>query len=228
MGRMVVTVRSDLRVHIVGGPGSGKSTIGAELARRIGTRALDLDDVALSEGAHSDRRPRRALEARIREVEQFSAGSTWVSGGTFLWWSHDLFERADVVIWLDPPWGVARRRIVSRHALEYARDVLQARGLRARLRALRHPHIRSLLSFFRWSKHYYTALDRQAVGNGPDDVQALTRTATADYLLAYRNKVVRLPVPELKGVLAALANDRRGPVGMNASAFACNAGSRRR
>jgi gluconate kinase len=35
------------RIHIIGGSGSGKSSLAAELARRFGVRACDLDDQAL-------------------------------------------------------------------------------------------------------------------------------------------------------------------------------------
>ena len=89
----------------------------------------------------------------------------------------------------------------------------------ARLRALRYPRVRFLVPFFRWSKHYYTSTGGPAAGHDPDDVDALTRAATAAYLAGYEDKVVRVPIPELERVLEALAaQDRRSLVEVPAAA----------
>ena len=122
-----------------------------------------------------------------------------------MWWSEILFERADAIIWLDPPWRLAARRIATRHVGSYFRDIRDARGLGARLRAIRHPHLCFLAKFFGWSAHYYTAGDAPLGDCAPDDMHSLTRAATRVCLLAHAAKVIRITTPDLDGALAALA-----------------------
>lgn len=213
----MVSSSAELKVHIVGGPGSGKSTLGRSLARHLGSCVWDLDDLALSEGVYADFRPRRALADRVRDLQQVSAGSSWVIEGSFLWWTRLLFERADVIIWLDPPWRVAARRIVVRHVRAYLHDIRGGQSLMARLRALRYPHLRFLVSFFRWSSHYYTTDGSQAASDlDPDDMRALTRSATKSYLSVHAGKVIHLTRPDLQRALAALAG-RKGRIAIAAS-----------
>jgi len=189
----------------VGGPGSGKSTIGSALARRIGSRSWDLDDLALTEGINADLSPRRALADRARDLEQLAARSSWVSEGSYLRWTDVLFERADAIVWLDPPWRLAARRIAIRHVGCYFADIRAARGPGARLRAIRHPHLRFLARFFAWSAHYYKSSALPPADSAPDDMQALTRAATQARLLAHAGKVIHITTPGLQEVLAALA-----------------------
>jgi adenylate kinase family enzyme len=190
------------RVHIVGGPGSGKSTIGASLARNLGVRYCDLDDIALSEGAN-DLRPLRDLEARQNAVQQVSGEASWVTEGTFLWWTTALFERADLVIWLDPPWRVAAVRILKRHFADYLQQAIKAGTLTTRLHALRYPHIAHLFRFFRWSAHYYGAGAMSTSDDAPDDMRALTREATRAFLEAYRMKTVRFASTSVRELMNA-------------------------
>ena len=194
------------RIHIVGGPGSGKTTLARALALRFGTTAHDLDDIALSEGTEPDFRPKRSLAFREHDVRILSAGAAWVTEGSYLWWTEPLFQRAQAIIWLDPPWSVAARRILTRHARSYVADVVQARGLRECLRALRYPHLVHLVCFLRWSARYYRRADD---GNlhpyDPDDMSALTRAATQRRLKRHQEKLVRLADADLNAAVRSLA-----------------------
>lgn len=193
------------RIHIVGGPGSGKTTLAAALAWRLGLSADDLDDVALTEGTAADFRPLRALALRELEVVRLSNRPSWVTEGSYLWWTDALFDRAQAIVWLDIPWAVAARRILMRHVRTYVSDIACATGIRSRLRVLRHPHARYLLSFLQWSSRYYTArAGMHTNACEPDDMRALTRAATSAHLGRYRSKVVRLRRGEVEQVIAAL------------------------
>ena len=180
------------RIHIVGGPGSGKTTLAAALASHFGYTAHHLDNVALTDGAASDFRPKRALALRKRDVARLSDGPAWVTEGSYLWWTEVLFEHADIIVWLDTPWPIAARQIVSRHARDYISDIAQAPHLQLRLRALRYPHVRSLIAFLRWSRHYYQAPAATTLDVNPDDMLALTRATTSTYLERFGPKVRRI------------------------------------
>jgi adenylate kinase family enzyme len=195
------------RVHIVGGPGSGKSTLGTALAGRLGVRVFDLDDIALAEGA-DQLRPIRDFATRGAAVRQLAADAVWVTEGTFLWWTDALFERADVVIWLDPPWWLAAVRILRRHLADYLHQAIRADGLASRLAALRHPHVLHLIAFFRWSAHYYRGARIDLQFDASNEMSALTRAATSAFLEAYRHKTIRLTAPSTEEAVAALAAHR--------------------
>lgn len=197
------------RVHIVGGPGSGKTTLAGALALLIGTTAHGLDEIALSEDTAPGFRSKRALALREHDVRRLSEGGAWVTEGSYLWWARPLFDRAQSIIWVDPPWSVAARRILTRHVRGYSADIRRARGLRARLRALRYPHLAHLVGFFRWSARYYRSADEGLQPVDPDEMSALTRAATTRFLEAYREKVIRLARPDLPMAAHALAEDGR-------------------
>jgi len=208
------------RIHIVGGPGSGKTTLASSLATYFSISAHHLDDVALTEGAMPDFRPKRALSLRRRDVGRLSDNARWVTEGSYLWWTEALFERADVIVWLDAPWPTAARQIVNRHARDYFSDIIRASRLQLRLDALRHPHLRTLVDFLRWSSHYYGAPVPSATNDSdPDDMRALTRATTRAYLGRFESKVVRLVGADSKIAIAALERgDRRGAANLRSGA----------
>ena len=74
---MATSALSPLRRHValVGFMGAGKSTLGADLARRIGRTLVDLDDVVEQTSGRSIPELFGVGEARFRELEESAAGS---------------------------------------------------------------------------------------------------------------------------------------------------------
>jgi len=108
------------RVSVVGNSGSGKTTFAAELAGRMGVPCLELDAVFHQPGWV----PLPAGEFRAR-VAEFTTGPGWVVDGNYSTVRDIVWDRADTVVWLDPPrWRVIRqitwrtlRRAVTRAEL---------------------------------------------------------------------------------------------------------------
>ena len=164
------------RVHIVGGMGSGKTTLANRLGRRLDVPVYDLDLVAYEGGAGR----KRSVEERLASAHEIAAQMGWVTEGVYLWWIDELIGTADVVIWLDVPWRVAAWRIVKRHVLATLR------------RNNRHPGWRKLLRFTLASRRWY--LERvPRTPSDPADDGATSRVATARYLQPYARKVLRNP-----------------------------------
>ncbi|WP_040477969.1 shikimate kinase [Longispora albida] len=97
------------RVSMVGTPGSGKTTLGRELAARLGVPYLELDSVYHQEGWE----PLDAGEFQAR-VAELAAGDGWVIDGNYKLTRELIWERADTVVWFDRPrwqviWRVTRR-----------------------------------------------------------------------------------------------------------------------
>lgn len=160
------------RVHIVGGAGSGKTTLAQSLSERLGVPRYDLDLIGYEGGAGA----KRELQSKRDDVQRIAALPGWVTEGIFLWWIEELFQQADLVVWLDVPFRVAAWRIFLRHV---KREVARNNP---------HPGWRNLAFFLRNVRGYYRfgAIPPRAA----DDDAAVTRQTTMQILQTYGSKVV--------------------------------------
>ena len=97
------------RVSVVGNSGSGKTTVAAELGRRLAAPHLELDAVFHQAGWQ----PLPVEEFRAR-VAEYVAGDRWVVDGNYSSVQDLVWQRADTVVWLDPPRRQVMRRIIWR------------------------------------------------------------------------------------------------------------------
>lgn len=180
------------RVHIIGGPGSGKSTLGRLIAERLDAPAFDLDLLAAA-GPAPEFRMERSLSQRLANIEQVVALPAWVTEGAFLWWTESLLRAADIIVWLDVPSHVAIQRVLARHIREYLGDIAQQVSIREKLRVARYPHLRHLAVFVPYTRQYYhrPACDESGGERDLDSGWALTRADTASWLEGFGSKVVR-------------------------------------
>jgi adenylate kinase family enzyme len=98
------------RIAVVGGSGSGKTTVAQRLAELHDLPYVELD--ALHWGPNWTPCPRDEFRAR---VESAISGDAWVVDGGYYGMLGDLvLERADLVVWLDLPLRVTLPRLWSR------------------------------------------------------------------------------------------------------------------
>ena len=177
------------RIHVIGGPGSGKTTLAKQAALLLDVPFYELDAVGYEGGSGAE----RPLPLRIAEIRQIAAQPGWVTEGVFLGWTHALFETADEIVWLDLPWRLVGWRIFLRH-------------VKAELRGNnRHSGWRKLFHFMLWARAYYTrsAAPGEAVIVEEDGDE--TRAITAQYLTAYSSRLVRCQTPaEIQAYLESL------------------------
>ena len=146
------------RVLVVGQSGSGKSTVAAELGRRLGLPHVELD--ALFHGPGWQPSPTFA-----QDVDAATAGDAWVVDGNYRAQLGDLlWSRADTVAWLDLPRTTTLRRAVVRTARRAALRTELWNGNRERLRTvLRATHpIR-----WTWQTHARHRAEYEAVAADP-------------------------------------------------------------
>ena len=156
-----------LRIALVGLPGSGKSTIGRQLARRLGLTALDTDHVIEQRLGCSIREYfEREGEASFRDVEQAVIddvtqthnGILSTGGGSVLRLANreHLHSRCQVVYLRSSPEEIFRR---LRHDMQ--RPLLQVDDPLTRLRdlyAIRDP-------LYRETAHFIVETGRPSVAN---------------------------------------------------------------
>jgi len=97
------------RVSVVGVSGSGKSTLGRELAGRLAVRYTELDAIFHQPGWTP--LPDELFRSRVAAI---AAGDGWVIDGNYSAVQSLVWERADTVVWLDPPRRTAMRRLIWR------------------------------------------------------------------------------------------------------------------
>jgi shikimate kinase len=140
---MILKLKRTPGIYIVGFMGSGKSTVGRLLSKELGWLFCDLDeDIETSERcaissifdlrgeAEFRRLESEALSRRVRMIERGRPMVIALGGGAFVQENNfEMLENNGVSIWLDPPWGVIRRRIEHCTHRPLARDPQQMEEL---------------------------------------------------------------------------------------------------
>ena len=99
------------RIHIIGGAGSGKTTLARTLSAHLHLPVYHLDEIYLRYGRESEGQ----FEILRAEIHQIAVQSAWITEGVYLRWTDELLRTADQIIWLDIPWRFAARRLIIRY-----------------------------------------------------------------------------------------------------------------
>ncbi len=190
------------RVHIIGGPGSGKTSLAREIGALTHLPVHDLDNVARLGGGNG---PVRDAAERNRLMAQILATDGWVTEGVHLDWTDPILREADLVIWLDYiTWSRASRRIVWRF-VGGAFQEMRSRPMRERFTRFGDytRNLRRLGGAIRESRRYYR--QTESVQSGTRDGQphavpaapgtAGTWTLTADAVAPYESKLLHCRRP---------------------------------
>lgn len=108
---------STQKIHIIGGPGSGKTYIASKLAIMDDITAYDLDQVFWDQSQATY--VRASQEVRSAKLNEILAQSSWVIEGVYYKWLAPSFEDADVIIVLTTPlwkrqWRISKRFITRK------------------------------------------------------------------------------------------------------------------
>ena len=101
-----------MKIHIVGGPGSGKSFLAKKLSQELGIPHYDLDDIQwANESGYGKKRDAGDRDALLDEVLQ---KDQWITEGVYYAWCGRCFEDADRIYLMTVPRPVYRFRILRR------------------------------------------------------------------------------------------------------------------
>ena len=121
-----------MKIHIIGGPGSGKTFLAGKLSRQYGIPHYDLDDIQWdnSTGSYGTK---RNPEERDELLSEILRNDDWIIEGVYYSWCGRCFEEADRIILLEVPRHKYRFRIISRFI---RRKLHLEKGKQATLRSL--------------------------------------------------------------------------------------------
>lgn len=102
-----------MRIHIIGGTGSGKTYLGKKLAERYNLPLLDLDNIFWDSSAHRYG-VKNSKEKRLQKLYDFMKNDSYIIEGIYYSWLDESFEQADKIIILDVNIGLRIYRMVKR------------------------------------------------------------------------------------------------------------------
>jgi len=132
-----------MRIHIIGGAGSGKSYVAARLSDMYGMAVLDLDTIFWDNTADGYNK-RADGERRDRALAAFITRESWIVEGVYHTWLEPSFRAADAIIILTTPRWLRHYRIMRRFV---ARKVGMAPSKRGET-------LRSLWELLKWNHAY--------------------------------------------------------------------------
>jgi adenylate kinase family enzyme len=127
------------KIHIIGGPGSGKTFVAKTISEKFGIPHLDLDDIFWDKTSGYGNKADE--QSRNEKLERFLDQSSWVVEGVYYQWLGESFDQADIIVilrtsrWLRH-WRIIRRFVQRKLGLEYSKS----ESLRSLVDLLKYNH----------------------------------------------------------------------------------------
>ena len=102
-----------MKIHIIGGPGSGKTFLAEKLSKELGIRHYDLDDLQW-DNKSSSYGTKREPDERGTLLDTVLNNNDWIIEGVYYAWCQRCFADADRIYVLSVPRYKYRYRIIRR------------------------------------------------------------------------------------------------------------------
>ena len=122
-----------MKIHIIGGPGSGKTFLAEKLSKDLGISHFDLDDLQWDNKSASYG-VKRSPEERDRLLNDVLSHNDWIIEGVYYAWCQQCFADADRIYVLNVPRYKYRYRIIRRFV---RRKLGLEKGKKENLKSLR-------------------------------------------------------------------------------------------
>ena len=120
---------------MLGGPGSGKTTLAQSLSSQFHIPHYDLDQIGWKYGVD--------MTAHVNEAIAIAEQQEWIAEGIHIIWTDPLLYQADYIVLLDVSWLVAVWRIILRHVVKSLHGTNPYKG------------VKSLFTFLQFARYYY-------------------------------------------------------------------------
>ncbi len=130
-----------VKIHVLGGPGSGKTTLGKELSAKLHIPHYDFDLYGEKNGT--------SAEAWAEESFSIAQQPGWVVENIAIIHIDPLLYAADHIVLLDVPWPVAAWRMLYRHIMATLHGTN------------RYPGFKSLYALLTSSRRYYLNINKR-------------------------------------------------------------------
>lgn len=135
--------RSPRKIHIIGSVGSGKTTLAKELSELSGAAHFELDNVVWERSPAGD--IRRSDKQKREILKEIIGSDAWIIEGVHTdSWVEDCLLHAELIILLDPTYGIRNIRIIKR----FLRQKLKIE------KANYTPSFRIFLNMFKWNRYF--------------------------------------------------------------------------
>lgn len=131
-----------MKIHIIGGPGSGKTFLADKLSEQYGIPHYDLDDLQWDNAAN-DYGTKRQAQERAALLDQILQREDWIIEGVYYAWCGQCFADADRIYVLEVPRYQYRTRIIRRF-------IRRKLGLEQG----KQESLKSLAALLRWADKY--------------------------------------------------------------------------
>ena len=122
-----------MKIHIIGGPGSGKSFLAEKLSKELGISHFDLDDLQWDNKSASYG-VKRSPDERDRLLNDVLSYNDWIIEGVYYAWCQQCFADADRIYVLNVPRYKYMYRIIRRFV---RRKLGLEKGKKENLKSLR-------------------------------------------------------------------------------------------
>ena len=122
-----------MKIHIIGGPGSGKTFLAEKLSKELGISHFDLDDLQWDNKSASYG-VKRSPGERDRLLNEVLSHNDWIIEGVYYAWCQQCFADADRIYVLNVPRYKYRYRIIRRFV---RRKLGLEKGKKENLKSLR-------------------------------------------------------------------------------------------
>lgn len=170
-----------VKLHVLGGPGSGKTTLARHVSSSLAVPHYDLDQLGRKYGPHA--------APLVEDVVAIARQPGWVTEGIYLFFTEPLLQAADYVVVLEVGWFTAAWRIVRRHVVASLRGTNQYPGWNG---------WKALFNLLRYARSYYLnqRLDTAAAERlFLAERSAMTELSDTDAVIAYTEKHAALVIP---------------------------------
>ena len=100
------------KIFIVGITGSGKSTFSEKLSHISKIPRYDLDWIYFVKGSFTKK---VSIAKRRKKLIEILNKRKWIIDGVYTTWTQDIFKKANLIIWLNPPFRILSLRIITRY-----------------------------------------------------------------------------------------------------------------